>query len=342
MKFEDQSHEETERQPRCALSKAWNLAQNIDQLKEKDKATFFLPAEDWVLPVAETEELEETEFMVDSGASMHMASKKDLKSAELETMRTSRSPTTVTTANGEVQTREEATVNVKELDLFVTVMLLEETPAVLSLKKLCEDHGKTYHLTSGQKTHLTKNDKITDCNIIRSPWFTDEFLHNTHTHFFSIFITGFCIWRQAIRLKSSTPKKWKYECEELRGNRSQDRQKPKTKNQNKNEGRDEVHSDLLHDLPDWLQEFREKLVDESGLSDHGETLSMDIKTLPVLLMNYQWSREQKWNWTRASTVSFLPSRETQTANLLEDENNNPSCRRRAGTVVPKRKILVIW
>ena len=45
------------------------------------------------------------------------------------------------TANGEVQTREEATVYVKELDLFVTVMLLEETPAILSFGKLCEDHG---------------------------------------------------------------------------------------------------------------------------------------------------------------------------------------------------------
>ena len=96
---------------------------------------------------------------------MHMVSKRDLHSAELETMRTSRSPTTVLTANGEVQTREEATVHVKELDLFVTVMLLEETPAVLSLGKLCEDHGYTYHWTSGQKTHLTKKGKRIDCNI---------------------------------------------------------------------------------------------------------------------------------------------------------------------------------
>ena len=90
-------------------------------------------------------------LVVDSGASMQMVSKRDLNSAELETMRTSRSPT-VMTANGEVQTREEATVNVKELDLFVTVMLLEETPAVLSFGKLCEHHGFCYHWTSGQKT----------------------------------------------------------------------------------------------------------------------------------------------------------------------------------------------
>ena len=76
---------------------------------------------------------------------MHMVSKKDHNSAELETMRTSWSPTTVMTANGEVQTREEATVYVKQLDLFVKVVLLEETPAVLSMGKLCEDHGYTYH-----------------------------------------------------------------------------------------------------------------------------------------------------------------------------------------------------
>ena len=37
MKFEDRSHEETERQQRCARSKAWNLAKNTCKLKEKDK-----------------------------------------------------------------------------------------------------------------------------------------------------------------------------------------------------------------------------------------------------------------------------------------------------------------
>ena len=163
MKFEDRSHEETERQQRCARSKAWDLAKNIYNLKANDKATFFSPAEKWrVLLAASTKELEEREFVVDSGASMHMVSKRDLNSAELETMRTSRSPTTVMTVNGEVQTREESTVYVKELDLLVTVVLLEETPAVLSLGKLCEDHGYTYHWTCGQKPHLTTNGKRID------------------------------------------------------------------------------------------------------------------------------------------------------------------------------------
>ena len=73
---------------------------------------------------------------------MHMLSRKDVNSTELETVRASTSPTTVVTANGEVLTKEEATVYVKELDFFVTVMLFEDTPAVLVLGKLCEDLGK--------------------------------------------------------------------------------------------------------------------------------------------------------------------------------------------------------
>ena len=72
---------------------------------------------------------------------MHMISKKDLYSAELETVTTSRSPPTVVKANGEVQTHKEATVHVKELDIFLTLEVLEDTPAVLSLGKLCDEHG---------------------------------------------------------------------------------------------------------------------------------------------------------------------------------------------------------
>ena len=68
------------------------------------------------------------------------------------------------TANGEVLTKEEATVYVKELDLFVTVMLLEDARAVLSLGKLFEDHGYNYHWTRGQKPHLINNGRKMECN----------------------------------------------------------------------------------------------------------------------------------------------------------------------------------
>ena len=52
MNFEDRSQEETERQQRCARSKAWNLAKNIFKLNDKDKATFHSSAEEFVLPAA--------------------------------------------------------------------------------------------------------------------------------------------------------------------------------------------------------------------------------------------------------------------------------------------------
>ena len=71
-------------------------------------------------------------FVVDSGASLHMLSKRDLRPVEMDTLRPFRTPTTVVTANGEVQTNEEAQENVHDLGLFVTVQLLEEPPAVLS------------------------------------------------------------------------------------------------------------------------------------------------------------------------------------------------------------------
>ena len=164
MKFEDRSHEETERQQRCARSKAWNLAKTCTSSKRETKLHSTRPRKNGYSPLRQ-QKSRRKEFVVDSVASMHMVSKRDLNSAELETMWTLRSPTTVMTANGEVQTKEEAAVHVKELDLFLTVVLLEETPAVLSLGKLCEDHGYTYHWTSGQKPHLTKKSKRIDCKI---------------------------------------------------------------------------------------------------------------------------------------------------------------------------------
>ena len=44
-------------------------------------------------------------------------------------------------------------------NLVLTVQLLKETPAVLSLGKLCEDHGYSYEWVSGQKPRLTKDGK---------------------------------------------------------------------------------------------------------------------------------------------------------------------------------------
>ena len=152
-KFEDRSQEETEWQEQGAREAAWKMAKSELKLKEHERATFFSSLKP-----------EEREFVVGSGASMHMISKKDLNSFEMDTLTKSCSPTIVITANGEVQTHEEATVYVKELDIFLTLKVLENTPAVLSLGKLCDENGYSYEWINGQKPHLIKNGIRIQCN----------------------------------------------------------------------------------------------------------------------------------------------------------------------------------
>ena len=64
----------------------------------------------------------------------------------------SRNLAVVLTANGEVHTHEDAQVFVHDLNLSVTVQVLDDTPAFLSLGNFCEEHGYTYEWVSGQKT----------------------------------------------------------------------------------------------------------------------------------------------------------------------------------------------
>ena len=162
-KFEDRSQEETEWQEQGARGSSMEAGQKCIKIKGENNATFSSPSENRCLP-ASTPKPEEREFVVDSGASMHMISKKDLSDAEMDTLTKSCSPTIVITANGEVQTHEEATVYVKELDIFLTMNVLENTPAVLSLGKLCDENGYSYEWINGQKPHLIKDGIRIPCN----------------------------------------------------------------------------------------------------------------------------------------------------------------------------------
>ena len=85
----------TERQERCTRADAWRMAKGVLKLKEKDKGSFFSLTEVWCLPAPSVIKPEEREFVVDAGASMHMLSRKDLSSADLETVRISKNRITV-------------------------------------------------------------------------------------------------------------------------------------------------------------------------------------------------------------------------------------------------------
>ena len=69
---------------------------------------------------------------------------------------------------------------------------------------------------------------------------------------------------------------------------------------------------LDSEIPEWLQEFRENLVDE-------EFLNTETRTR-VLLTNHLWSRREKWY--RVSTVFVLTLRKTEMGDLPEDPHYN--------------------
>ena len=245
-----------------------NLPRNFISSKKEDKATFYSPSEEWVMPAASTINPEEREFLADSGASTQMVSKKDLNKAELETVRISK-PTMAMTANDEVPAKEEATVYIRELDLFVTVRLLENTLAVLSLGKLCEEFGYSYQWTSGQKPHLIKKGKKVYCDtsnhvpfVVPGSSTSSSTSSSSPTSSSQETVTDTQIPATSTSEKAS-------EDSSARGNSWHEFTEIENPNKNDDE---ELQSGELQGVPDWLQEFKHALVDES-VSEHRDASS---------------------------------------------------------------------
>ena len=242
---------------------------------------------------------------------MHMISKKDLSKAEMDTLTKSCSPTIVITANGEVQTHEEAMVYVKELDIFLTMKVLENTPAVLSLGKLCDENGYSYEWINGQKPHLIKNGIRIICN-------TENFV--------PIVVPGLSSSSSGSSSTSRTPMKQESNSSSYsssssssptvifpvsvsnsvddRSGQPDDETQANTKPQkpNKKETTIERGDPLCSDdseIPEWLQEFRENLVDDeipiqggshasssheaSFRADHKEDVRFWVNTMFILI-----------------------------------------------------------
>ena len=67
---------------------------------------------------------------------MHMMSRSDFIHEEQETARKSKEICTNISAKGSITTTEQATVNVRDSDMLITVQLLKDSPAVLSQGKI--------------------------------------------------------------------------------------------------------------------------------------------------------------------------------------------------------------
>ena len=290
-KFEDRSLEETEWQEQGAREAAWELAKSVLNLKERDRATFLSPSENRCLP-ASSLKLEEREIVVDSGASMHMISKKDLSDGEMDTLTKSCTPTIVITANGEVQTHEEAIVYVKELDIFLTMKVPDNTPAVLSLGKLFDENGYSYEWINGQKPHLIKDGIRIICNTENFVPIEVPGLSSSSSASSSTLRTPSRQESHSSSSSSSSPSSPTVreipvreredasnsdislvpvsESVDDRSGKPEEIQANKNQKPNKKETAIERGNPFNSEIPEWLQEFRENLVDDE-IPIHGDS-----------------------------------------------------------------------
>ena len=184
----------------------------------------------------------------------------------MDTLTKSCSPTIVIPANGEVQTRGEATVYVKELDIFLTMKVLEDTPAVLSLGKLCDEHGYSYEWINDQKPRLIKNGHRIQCN-------TEKFV--------PIVVPGFSASSSSSLPTSPPMTPSKQEIDHSKSSSSLSTSYDYVKRHEEKAKADMCGTDsdpasvssshverqercdpLCSDIPEWLHEFRENLVDD--------------------------------------------------------------------------------
>ena len=192
---------------------------------------------------------------------------------------------------------------VKELDIFLTMKVLENTPAVLSLGKLCDENGYSYEWINGQKPHhLIKNG-------IRIQYNTENFVPivvpglSTNSSSGSDSSTSSTLSRQESHCSTSSssssssptvsdtktreredqiesdisPVIVSTTVDERSGRPDVDQANkiPKTNKKEPHKERGDTllkeRGDLLYsEIPEWLQEFRENLVDDE-IPEHGDS-----------------------------------------------------------------------
>ena len=78
-----------------APAKQRGILRKYLQVQEFGKTTFYTPIEAKVMPAPTSKRPEDREYVVDSGASVHMMSREELSSGEMDTVKRSRTPTVV-------------------------------------------------------------------------------------------------------------------------------------------------------------------------------------------------------------------------------------------------------
>ena len=175
---------------------------------------------------------------------------------------------------------------VHDLDLFVTVQLLEETPAVPSLGKLCQIHGYSHEWVSSQKPQLTKKRK-------------DKCVQNGKTSYLLLSLDCLQILAlpQDSSSTSSSPASGRSD-EPAPGNLV--RFNKHSKNMKKKHV-DRASDDRLRDLAEWSEEFTEIMKIQKWLHPH------------TFIMTQIRNVFRKWYQNQGSTVLRFISQKTEIA-----------------------------
>ena len=200
------------------------------------------------------------------------------------------------------------------------MMLLENTPAVLSQGKLCEEFcvqlswDEWPETTSHQKRQENSLRLIESCTIRRT-WFIHEVFYLIN--FSCIFIAGNCDRHGNSRTKRSDKAS---EDSSARGNFWHE----STEIENPNDD-EELQSGELQGVPDWLQEFQHGLVDES-VPEHRDA-SSSSNELPL-------EPRAKVVPSKHNIFNHFP-KDGNCDVYLRTKITRAPCRRRTGTVVPR-------
>ena len=175
----------------------------------------------------------------------------------------------------------------KELDMFLTMKVLDNTPAVLSLGKLCDENGYSYEWINGQKPHLIKNGIRIICNTenfvpivvpglsssssgssstSRTPMRQESHSSSSSSSSPSSPTVGDLSVREREDVTNSdispVPVSEFVDDSSGRPDETQANKNPKTNKKETTITRGDPLCSDNSEIPEWLQEFRENLVDD--------------------------------------------------------------------------------
>ena len=237
---------------------------------------------------------------------------------------------------------------VKELVLFLTMKVLENTPAVLSLGKLCDENGYSFEWVNGQKPHFIKDGIRIICN-------TENFVPIVVPGLSSLSSGSSSTSKTPLRQEShsssySSTSSSSPTVSELQTREREDRidsdispvqvsnsvddrsgQPDETQaNQNPKPNKDKItierSNPLDSEIPEWLQEFSEILVDdEIPLQAHASS-SHEASLEPTT--------KRREDLGKHSAYTHFP-KDRNCEICKRTKTTRAPCRRRNGEAVPR-------